>query len=108
MSERPTLEAMRQLGSAEEFLDHFGITYSPDVVKVKRLHILQRFREHIEAIRGEVSGAGEDALRTLYRDSLQRAYDEFVGAGTRSEAVVSAFARSGRQWVFVPLSEIFK
>lgn len=102
------LEAMRQLGSAEEFLDFFGIAYSPDIVQVKRLHILQRFHEHIEASRGEAAGADEDTLRAQYRDWLQRAYDEFVGAETRSEKVLSAFARSGPQSVFVPLSQIFK
>jgi nitrogenase-stabilizing/protective protein len=107
MSDSTLFEAMQQLDTAEEFLDFFGIAYVPAIVAVKRLHILQRFREQIEARRAELP-VDEEGQRAHYQAWLQRAYQEFVDAGARHEKGVGIFARGGPHSVFVPLSEIFK
>jgi nitrogenase-stabilizing/protective protein len=92
MSDTTLFEAMQQLDTAEEFLDFFSIAYVPAIVAVKRLHILQRFREQIEAGRAELP-ADEEGQRAHYQAWLQR---------------VGVFTRGGPHSVFVPLSEIFK
>jgi nitrogenase-stabilizing/protective protein len=107
MSDNTLFEAMQQLATAEEFLDFFGIAYVPAIVAVKRLHILQRFREHIEAHRALLP-ADEEGQRAYYQAWLQRAYQEFIDADARHEKVAGVFGRGGPQSVFVPLSEIFR
>ena len=39
--------ALRDLATAEEFLEFFDLPYDPAVVRVKRLHILQRFHDYL-------------------------------------------------------------
>lgn len=41
------LEALDELSSAEDFLDYFSVPYTPSVVQVNRLHILQRFHDYL-------------------------------------------------------------
>lgn len=89
-------EAMEELSSAEEFLDFFGVEYDPAVVRVHRLHILQRFHDYL---------ATNGATFETCAGSLQQAYEDFVRSDARSEKVFKVFRRSGSV-SFVPVTSI--
>jgi nitrogenase-stabilizing/protective protein len=100
-------EAMRDLETAEEFLEFFGIAYDPGIVHVNRLHILQRFHDYIETHAAELpqEEAGQHAF---YCGWLARAYQDFVESDARTEKVFKVFHRGDPRSVFVPLADIFK
>jgi len=76
---------LAELTSAEEFLDYFGVAYDPDIVRVKRLHILQRFHDYLEQ-----GGAADHAAQAA---ALARAYADFVHGNVREEQVFRVFQR---------------
>ena len=78
---------LADLESAEDFLDYFGIAFEPAVLRVNRLHILQRFHDYMEA-RGGTPGFAE------YRDSLALAYRDFVHSYAMTEKVFSVLKRA--------------
>lgn len=80
-------EEMAELESAEEFLLYFGVDFSPRVLAVHRLHILQRFHNYLS---GAASPADFDTCKRL----LTRAYDDFVQSDARTEAVFRVFQRA--------------
>ncbi|MDR2032930.1 MAG: nitrogenase-stabilizing/protective protein NifW [Azoarcus sp.] len=86
-------EALRELVSAEDFLDFFGVPYDERVVRVKRLHILQRFHDYLERRAGDMpaDAAGRAAI---YRKWLARAYDDFVGSDALAEKVFAVFRKA--------------
>lgn len=96
------LDDLAELNSAEEFLDYFHIAYDEQVVRVNRLHILQRFHNYIAACE---LPADEAAQHALYRDRLARAYADFVGSDARKEAVFAVF-RKQAGLAQVPLTAI--
>lgn len=87
---------MAELSSAEEFLDFFGVVHDAAVVRVHRLHILQRFHDYL-ATDGTTYEAGREALR--------RAYEDFVRSDARTEKVFKVFRR-GAAVSFVPLASL--
>ena len=80
-------EEMEALESAEEFLQYFGIPFSPRVLAVHRLHILQRFHNYL-------GGAGEAPGFEACKALLARAYADFVKSDARTEAVFRVFQRA--------------
>ncbi|MEN3112302.1 nitrogenase-stabilizing/protective protein NifW [Uliginosibacterium paludis] len=80
-------EEMEALESAEEFLQYFGIPFSPRVLAVHRLHILQRFHNYL-------GGAGEAPGFETCKALLARAYADFVKSDARTEAVFRVFQRA--------------
>ncbi len=74
--------------SAEEFLDHFGVAYDPAVLRVCRLHMLQRFHDYVAA-RGERPASFAD-----YRGLLERAYADFVASDAQTEKVFRVLQRA--------------
>ena len=99
---------LRELETAEEFLGHFEIPYDPQVVRVSRLHILQRFHDYLAQAEDVVEAAQPAAMKGL----LMRAYEDFVRSDPLTERVFKVLkdaqakpeAPPGR--VFVPLSEV--
>ncbi|MDA8224638.1 MAG: nitrogenase-stabilizing/protective protein NifW [Betaproteobacteria bacterium] len=81
---------LRQFSAAEEFLDFFGIAHEEHVVRVNRLHILKRFYQYLRQER-HPAGLDDAALFPLYRDALQRAYDDFVRSNAATEKVFKVF-----------------
>lgn len=78
-------EEMRELVSAEDFFDYFDIPYDEDVVKVNRLHILQRFHNYLSA----TSMPNDLAIqRAIYINALSRAYADFVNSDAQTEKVM--------------------
>lgn len=97
-------DELQDLGSAEEFLDYFGIPYEPSVVHVNRLHILQRFHDYLAQDRDSLPGDLE-GRRAAYRELLARAYQDFVESDALTEKVFKVF-HEARGEAFVPLSSI--
>jgi nitrogenase-stabilizing/protective protein len=97
-------EALTELESAEDFLDYFGIAHEPAVVRVNRLHILQRFHDYL---RRDAAPAGDDAARFAHLAALLgRAYRDFVDSDARTEKVFRVFHMHEPQTAFVPLAAL--
>lgn len=93
-------QELAELGSAEEFLDYFGIAYDVRVLEVSRLHILQRFHDYLAQ-----QEAGKQPEYAAYRTWLARAYQDFVASSAQQEKVFAVFRKAdGRS--FVPLSAL--
>lgn len=99
---------LRDLETAEEFFVHFEVPYDPQVVRVSRLHILQRFHDYLAQAEDTDEAARPAAMKAL----LMRAYDDFVRSDPLTERVFKVLkdaqekpeAPPGR--VFVPLSAV--
>ncbi|MDR0716306.1 MAG: nitrogenase-stabilizing/protective protein NifW [Azoarcus sp.] len=104
-------EALRELVSAEDFLEYFGVPYDENVVRVNRLHILQRFHDYLErhAARMPADAAGRAAI---HRKWLALAYDDFVRSDALTEKVFAVFRNAprpeGGTSSFVPLDKVFR
>jgi nitrogenase-stabilizing/protective protein len=99
-----TLQAdLAELEAAEDFLEYFGIAYDPAVVQVNRLHILQRFHDYLQQTPAPPDG--EQPL-ALYKNLLQRAYQDFVESNALTEKVFKIFHRQGSREVYIPLERI--
>lgn len=89
---------LAELESAEEFLEYFEIPFDPAVVRVNRLHILQRFHDYL--------GDGFEVRdAAFHRAALRRAYGDFVGSDALTEKVFRVFQRQP-QVAFVALSDL--
>lgn len=91
---------LADLGSAEEFLDYFGIPYDARIVQVNRLHILQRYHDYLAK-----QEAGKAPEYTAWRAWLVRAYEDFVGSSAQQEKVFAVFQKADGS-SFVPLSSL--
>lgn len=104
-------EALEELVSAEDFLEHFDIPYDPAVVQVNRLHILQRFHDYLA--RQAPNLPPEEALQpSIYRLWLERAYQDFAVSDALTEKVFAVFQNvawpEGGMSSFVPLDKVFR
>lgn len=104
-------EALRELVSAEDFLEYFGVPYAAPVVQVKRLHILQRFHDYLRRHTQEMPP--DDAARAVfYRKWLEQAYTDFTHSDAQTEKVFAVFRNvptaEGGMTSFVPLERIFR
>tara|TARA_R110002167_G_scaffold4648_9_gene21973 strand:+ start:2804 stop:3133 length:330 start_codon:yes stop_codon:yes gene_type:complete len=87
MSLEQLQDELDELSSADDFLDHFGIRYSLDVVQVNRLHIMQRFHDYLVKTPLE---PGVDAF-THYGRWLEQAYMDFVDSSAQEQKVLRVF-----------------
>ncbi|MEN2495170.1 MAG: Nitrogenase-stabilizing/protective protein NifW [Hyphomicrobiaceae bacterium hypho_1] len=94
---------LKDLSSAEEFLDFFEIEYDPRVVHVNRLHILQRFHDYLEKDMDAPKNNSDCEL--YYKKFLQKAYEDFVNSDARTEKVFKVLQP---QKSFVPLELVRK
>ena len=81
---------LRELSSAEDFLDFFGVPFDRHVVDVSRLHILKRFFQYIRQAPRPADETEADMYRD-YRVQLTRAYDDFVRSTPAQEKVFKVF-----------------
>jgi len=103
MSDLSLHEELEELESAEDFLEFFAIDYDPAVVRVNRLHILQRFHDYLaKASLPE----DETASRALHAELLERAYQDFVSSDAITEKVFKVFHMHQPQTAFVALTDI--
>jgi nitrogenase-stabilizing/protective protein len=76
--------ALGHLATAEEFLAFFDIAYDAHVVRVSRLHILQRFHDYLATAEPAEDGRSDlPAIGAL----LARAYGDFVRSDPLTERV---------------------
>lgn len=78
-------DELRKLHSAEDFFDALGVEFDPAVVRVARLHILRRMGEYLA--KNDLDGASDDVARAACRETLSRAYDDFVASSPIAERV---------------------
>lgn len=99
--------ALRELSSAEDFLEFFSIEYDSHIVQVNRLHILQRFHDYLEQ-QGELP-ADETTCRVIYTQLLSQAYTDFVNSNALTEKVFPVFHQQQvAATVTIPVSTITK
>lgn len=77
---------LKPLSSVEEFLEHFAIDYDPAVLRVSRLHIMQRFHQYLRQEQG-LAHMDEAELRAVCHTLLTRAYQDFVHSTPLKERV---------------------
>jgi nitrogenase-stabilizing/protective protein len=93
------LQKLKELSSAEDFLQYFGVPFDQAVVNVSRLHILKRFFQYIRQEKLQAQ-TDELVLYTAYRDRLVQAYADFVCSTPAQEKVFKVFQDTdGRQHV---------
>ena len=80
-------DALAELESAEDFLEFFDVPYSPSIVQVNRLHILQRFHDYLAKGDAMSMSSDEAQRRGIYRCALSKAYGDFVQSGALGERV---------------------
>ncbi|MBI3381647.1 MAG: nitrogenase stabilizing/protective protein NifW [Aquabacterium sp.] len=81
---------LRQLSSADDFLQFFGVPHDKAVVNVSRLHILKRFYQYIRQ-EPNLPEDNEQALYQCYRTLLIKAYGDFVKSTPAQEKVFKVF-----------------
>jgi nitrogenase-stabilizing/protective protein len=76
------LQDLGQLSSAEDFFNYLGLPFEPSVVHVSRLHILRRMGQYLKGseIDGAFEGLSEEQIKTLCREHLDQAYQDFVAS----------------------------
>ncbi|WP_342619305.1 nitrogenase stabilizing/protective protein NifW [Rhodoferax sp. GW822-FHT02A01] len=90
---------LKELSSAEDFLQYFGVPFEQSVVNVSRLHILKRFFQYIRQ-ENLLAQSDELELYTAYRTQLMKAYADFVKSTPAQEKVFKVFQdTNGRQHV---------
>ena len=93
-------EELKNLVSAEDFLEYFGVSYDAAVVHVKRLHILQRYHDYLSR-----QEAGKEPSYEAYRHWLVKAYEDFLHSDAQTEKVFAVFQRADGS-SFMPLSRL--
>ncbi len=83
-------DRLKALSAAEDFFGFFGIAFDPEVVRVHRLHILQRFRQYLERD-NDLDGLDDVTLYCRFRGYLEVAYRDFVRSDARREKVFKVF-----------------
>ncbi|HFB2047854.1 MAG: nitrogen fixation protein NifW [Hyphomicrobiaceae bacterium] len=94
---------LKELSSAEDFLDYFEIDYDPRVVHVNRLHILQRFHDYLEKDLEAPKNVAD--CEAYYKSFLFQAYNDFVHSDARTEKVFKVLQPHTS---FVPLELVRK
>lgn len=104
MSETDLELDMDELSSAEDFLEYFEIPFTPSVVHVNRLHILQRFHDYLSKV--EAMPEDEDEQRAIYASWLSKAYSDFVESDAVTEKVFKVFKMNEPMNVEIPLTDL--
>ena len=95
---------LKELSSAEDFIQYFSVPFDQRVVNVSRLHILKRFFQYIRQ-QNLLSTHNELDLYQSYRVQLLKAYSDFVTSTPAQEKVFKVFQdTNGLQ--HVPLEQL--
>lgn len=97
-------QRLNALSSAEDFLEFFSVAYEERVLRVNRLHILQRFHQYARAA-DDLAELDDVALFLRYRDMLARAYQDFVRSSAVEQKVFKVF-RDAQGTRHVPLAAV--
>jgi nitrogenase-stabilizing/protective protein len=85
------MDELEDLVSAEDFFEYFEIPYDETVVKVYRLHILQRFHNYLTAAKMPTDEAG---MRAIYVNALAQAHQDFLNSDAATEQVLKVYQRA--------------
>lgn len=109
MSELTLADEMDELSSAEDFLEFFDIDYEPKVVFINRLHIMQRFHDYLEKAKDALPEEDNKPAQTaVYKQLLQRSYQDFVDSDAVTEKVFKVFHMHEPQTTFVSADQLFE
>jgi nitrogenase-stabilizing/protective protein len=86
------LDRLALLSSAEQILDAIGLPYEQCIVDVHRLHILKRFRHHLDP--PALAEQDEDIVRAACSAAMAKAYEEFA-EGTPGPRTFRVFQQCG-------------
>lgn len=84
------IDDLKQLESAEDFLDYFAVPFDRAVVNISRLHILKRFYQYL-AQEGGLEGLPPASAYATSRRLLAQAYCDFVESTGLEEKVFKVF-----------------
>lgn len=84
------IDDMKQLDSAEAFLDYFGVPFDLAIVNVSRLHILKRFYQYLSKAGGIENMPASSAYATCRR-LLAQSYTDFLSSSGIEEKVFKVF-----------------
>jgi nitrogenase-stabilizing/protective protein len=98
---------LEELSSAEDFLQYFEVEYDQKVVHVNRLHILQRFHNYLSEAEDGMPEY-EEAKREVYKQLLEKAYQDFVDSDAATEKVLKVYRMQEPQETFVSLDQLVK
>ncbi len=103
------LDDLRRLSAAEEIFACLGVPYDPAIVNVARLHILRRMGEYLA--KENLTGVGDDEVRSRCRAHLESAYTNFVTRSPIDERVFKVHKDAVRpvapkKTPFVPLTAL--
>jgi len=97
-------DEMQDLVSAEDFLEFFEVPFDPHVVRVNRLHILQRFHDNLQ-VAAPLPEDAEEKYQT-YAEQLTSAYNDFVHSTPKQEKALRVYQSLPDEPAFVPLSAL--
>lgn len=104
------LEQLKSQSSAEDFFVRLGVPYDRQVLNVARLHILKRMGQYLAA--ETFPGKSDAEIEAACRDTLERAYADFVRSSPLAERVFKVLkerdpdAPPAPKAAFVPLSAL--
>ena len=97
------LEGFSALKDAEEFFQYLGVPYDPQMVAVKRLHILKAFNQGLAGL--DAAGLDDPGLRDAYAGALTTAYAGLAGIEARDARLFKVFRQEPARG-FVPLEAV--
>jgi nitrogenase-stabilizing/protective protein len=78
-------DELGKLHAAEDFFEALDVDFDPSVVRVARLHILRRMGEYLS--KNDFDGATDEEARAACKETLTRAYQDFVASSPIAERV---------------------
>ncbi len=81
---------LKQLESAEDFLEYFALPYDRSIVNVSRLHILKRFYQYLSK-QGGIEGLPPASAFSTCRELLAKAYTDFIHSSGLEQKVFKVF-----------------
>lgn len=96
-------DTMYELESAEDFFVFFGVAFDPHLVRVNRLHILQRFHDNLAMT--PMPEASADRF-TAYAAQLAAAHADFAQSTPKQEKIFRVFQSLPDEPAFVPLANL--
>ena len=94
---------MQDLESAEDFFAFFGVAFDPHLVRVNRLHILQRFHDNLALVAMPEESADRFAA---YAAQLAAAHADFAHSTPKQEKIFRVFQSLPDEPAFVPLAAL--
>ncbi len=107
------LSDLEKLHAAEDFFSYLKVEYDPEVLRVSRLHILKRMGKYLDG--KDFAGASEDQVFAETRETLVKAYKDFLASRPIDERVFKVLqerdparpaAEEAGKKAFVPLDSL--